>query len=402
MKILYLHQYFNTPNMSGGTRSYEMARRMVKKGHEVHIITSDRETTKETYGWRETSESGINVHWYPVPYNNEMSYVKRLKAFFLFSIASALKAVEIGGDVLFATSTPLTIALPGVYASKRLKIPMIFEVRDLWPEMPIAVGALKNPLLICIAKKLEIFAYKNSKYIVALSPGMRDGITNTGYPIEKVSVIPNSCDVQLFDVPKSTGKNLRKKTKWLNDRPLVVYIGTFGIINGVSYMVKIAEQMLKINPQICFVAIGSGKEKEQVISLSKKTGTYNKNMFILDPVQKTEIPQWLSACNLSLSLFTNTKAMWKNSANKFFDTLAAGRPIGINYGGWQNNLISKHRIGLALDPKNIKIAADQINKFILDTQRQKETSAESKQLGMALFDRDLLADKLISIIENQA
>lgn len=133
--------------MSGGTRSYEMARRMVAAGHEVHMVTSYREQGECRKGWCQTEESDIQVHWYPVPYSNYMGFVERIKAFFAFAVAARKKIVEIDGDIIFATSTPLTIALPAVFAARKKKIPMVFEVRDLWPEMPIAVGALRNPML---------------------------------------------------------------------------------------------------------------------------------------------------------------------------------------------------------------------------------------------------------------
>ena len=145
MRIIYLHQYFNTPNMSGGTRSYEMARRLVDRGHEVHMVTSSRDgkpSGRHARGWTETVEAGIQVHWCSVPYSNHMSSRRRLGAFAKFSRLAARKATALRGDVVFATSTPLTIALPAVYAARRRSIPMVFEVRDLWPEMPIAVGAL--------------------------------------------------------------------------------------------------------------------------------------------------------------------------------------------------------------------------------------------------------------------
>ncbi len=131
MKIVYLHQYFVTPDMPGGTRSYEMGRRLVEAGHEVHMITSDQSGRFDaSEGWRITEEAGIRVHWTTVPYGNEMPYGERIKAFFLFAWRSAREAARIGGDLVFATSTPLTIALPAVYAAKRCGVPMVFEVRD--------------------------------------------------------------------------------------------------------------------------------------------------------------------------------------------------------------------------------------------------------------------------------
>ena len=198
MKIIYLHQYFNTPQMSGGTRSYEMAGRFVAAGHEFHMITSSREGNNNASRWVEEIIDGIHVHWLAVPYLNNMDFKGRILAFLKFAVASGIKACKIGGDMIFATSTPLTIALPAVYAKMRLRKPMVFEVRDLWPELPIAVGVLKNPFLKESAKWLERFAYKNASHLVALPPGMADGVIKSGYPPDMLHVIPNSCDIDLF------------------------------------------------------------------------------------------------------------------------------------------------------------------------------------------------------------
>lgn len=175
--------------MSGGTRSYEMARRFVVSEHEVHIITSRREKNVDFSEWLEEIIDGIHVHWLSVPYSNNMGSKARVLAFLKFAVASGVKALKVGGDVIFATSTPLTIALPAIYAANRLKKPMVFEVRDLWPELPIAVVAISNPLAIQASKQLEKFAYRNSNRIIALPPGMAEHVVATGYKKDKGAVL---------------------------------------------------------------------------------------------------------------------------------------------------------------------------------------------------------------------
>ena len=123
--------------MSGGTRSYEMARRMVKKGHQVHMITSLRDGSSRSGIWKKEIIDGITVHWLSVPYDNKMSSIRRIYSFIIFAFKAGSKAISIGGDIIFATSTPLTISIPAIKAKNKLKIPMVFEVRDLWPELPI-------------------------------------------------------------------------------------------------------------------------------------------------------------------------------------------------------------------------------------------------------------------------
>ena len=192
--------------MPGGTRSYEMARRLVAMGHEVNMVTSWREEKaqwspllpKNKSGWFVTDEAGIKVHWLPVPYSNRMGFGERIRAFFLFALRSAQRAAALDADIVFATSSPLTIALPAVYAARRRKVPMVFEVRDLWPEMPIAMAALQSPLQIRAARALESWAYRNAAAVVALSLGMKQGVVDTGYPARQVAVIPSSSDNQGF------------------------------------------------------------------------------------------------------------------------------------------------------------------------------------------------------------
>ena len=397
MKIIYLHQYFNTPEMSGGTRSYEMARRLVDKGHEVHIITSYRELNS-TKDWFKTIESGINVHWITIPYSNNMSFTKRILAFFKFAFMSAKKASSIDADLVFATSTPLTIAIPAVFASKRQKIPLVFEVRDLWPELPITMGALKNPITRYAALLLEKWAYKNSKAIVALSPGMKQGIINTGYSTQQVAVIPNSCDNELFTVNNTHGKKFRDERPWLGDRPLLVYAGTFGLINGVGYSVELAKHLLLIDPNICILLIGEGKDFYLVERQAQQAGVLNQNLFMEKQIPKKNIPAMLSAADMALGLFIDKPEMRNNSSNKFFDALAAGKPIMINYGGWQKDLLEFSGAGLVTWGMDIGEAAQKLAETMQNKEWLIKAGNASRLMAEDLFSRDELATQLDKVI----
>ena len=403
MKIIYLHQYFNTPEMSGGTRSYEMARRLVAAGHEVHMITSSRgKNSHHASGWVEEIIDGIHVHWLAVPYSNNMDFKTRILAFLKFAVASGAKAYRVGGDVIFATSTPLTIALPAVYAARRLKKPMVFEVRDLWPELPIAVGALKNPFLKKAAKWLERFAYKNAEHVVALSSGMKQGVVKSGYPSEKVHVIPNSCDIDFFQVPENKGRNFLNNHPELQGGPLVLYAGVLGFINGVGYLVDIASAMVQIDPAVRFLIVGDGKEQNQIREKAANAGVLGKNLWMMPPVPKSEMPNLLSASTMATSLVINLPQLWNNSANKFFDALAAGRPIMINHEGWQADLIREAGVGLVVPPDDPKIAADMLHDFLQDRKRLEKAGKATAMLADRMFNVDRLAMQLNAVIEEAA
>lgn len=398
MRITYLHQYFNTPQDTGGTRSYEMARRLVAWGHKVEMITTDRDPFNPFREWKMTEESGIRVQWLHVPYSNAMSYRERIIAFLRFAVGAAVKASSLDSDVVFATSTPLTIALPAIYAARRQSIPMVFEVRDLWPELPIAVGALKGRLPIAVAHWLESFAYRNSERIVALSPGMKEGILRTGYPEEKVHVIPNSADLDLFDVPASAGQAFRKQFDWLRGRPLVVYTGALGEINGVDYLARLAAAVSNIAPEIRFLVLGKGKREQHVRDTADRLGVLGQNFFMMKPIPKADVPQVLSAADIATSLFIDLAEMWANSANKFFDALASGTPVAINYRGWQADLLEETGAGLVLGVQDVQGSAQQLVQAIHDGAWLRQAGIAARSLAEERFSRDMLARKLEGVL----
>ena len=334
MKIVYLHQYFNTPDMPGGTRSYEMARRWVAAGHEVHIVTTSREEGKGL-GWRNSIEDGVHVHWRKIPYSNSMGAWRRMLAFMEFVLAAAPKARSLRGDVIFATSTPLTIVLPGIYASAFRKSPIVFEVRDLWPTMPIAAGYLRNPVVKIAAFSLERVAYRCSRKIVALSEDMAAGIARAGAPIDKIVVAPNSCDVETLDVDVEIGIRYRAMHCWLKERPFVVYCGTIGMLNNLSYLVSIADRMRLRNPSVAFGVYGIGKEEGSVRALAAHSGVLNVNFDTLGKYPNGKSLRSLVRRQLQRRCSCRYPICTPNSANKFFDGLAAAKPVAINYGGWQ-------------------------------------------------------------------
>lgn len=398
MKVIYLHQYFATPESNAGTRSYEMAKRLVKNGHHVTFVTSSAyfsDSYKLGNGWNFIEIDGINLHVLHLNYSNKDSFVKRIFKFISFSVRSTFKSLSIKADVVFATSTPLTIAIPGLIYSKLKKVPLVFEVRDLWPELPIATGVIKNKWVIKFAQWLERYTYRNSKRLIGLSPGMCDGIIRHGIPTANVTLATNSCDTDLFDVDASVGKDyLESKLKFVNGRKLIVYTGTFGLINKVGYIVKLAKEAEKIDPNLCFVAIGDGMEKQQVIVEAKKAGVLSNNLYILPPVPKTEIVALLSAADLSLSLFGSVKEMWHNSANKLFDALASQTPIAINYGGWQKDFINEHRCGLVINNRDYEQAALSISRFINDESQYSKAVESCNILSYKHFSRDIMAARI--------
>jgi len=391
--------------MPGGTRSYSLARRLVEKGHEVHMVTTDRQRqdSSENAAWRESNEAGINVHWTPIPYQNAMTNSQRIAAFLKFSWRAAERARKLRGEIIFATSTPLTIALPGVYAARCSRVPMVFEVRDLWPAVPIAIGALNNPIAKWCALRLERFAYKNAAEIVALAPGMKQAIATTGYPTDRITVIPNGADDYIISGSDAAGRELRHVTPWLRQRKLVIYCGALGRANGVSYLALLAEQVRQLDPEIRFVVIGDGAEEELVRRTASNAGVLDETFFMLGTMPKNDVARWLSASTMSTALFTGPRIIWKDATqNKFFDSLAAGKPIANNFDGWQCQIAEKEGVGVVLSATDLEAAARLLISKVSDSVWMKNAATNARRLASTRFSMDAHANALEEVLRRVA
>ncbi len=396
MNIIYLHQYFSTPSMSSGTRSFEMARRLVKNGHKVYMLSS---THAHSYEERKfySNENGIYVWWLPVKYSNNMSYIARLFSFMRYCYLAIIQARKIEYDIVFASSTPLTIAIPGILLSKLKKTPFILEIRDLWPELPIAIGALRSQFSIYLAKLLEKWSYNNSDHIIGLSEDMCQNIEMNGQSRNKISNIPNGCDIDLFNVENKKGDEFRSKYDWLGKNPLVIYTGALGKMNNVIFLVEIANHMKELNSDIRFLIIGKGKEENAIHEYANKFGVLNKNLFLIRELPKNYLVNIYSAASVCTSLFLPLKEMEANSANKFFDALAAGKPIMINYRGWQAKLIEEYNVGIVVPSNNASLAAKELETLICDKNRLDSSGKSARELGIKLFDREKLYKSFESV-----
>jgi glycosyltransferase involved in cell wall biosynthesis len=264
--------------------------------------------------------------------------------------------------------------------------------------MPIALGALRNPLLRVAARSLEWCAYHGARHIVALSPGMADGVAARGIPRERITVIPNACDTDLFDVPAAEGADLRERLGIPPHVPLVVYAGALGRLNDVAYLADVARAMAAIDPAVRFLVVGGGQGREEL----ERRAAGLPSFAIAGPMPKRDVPALLSAATVATSLFAPVPEMEANSANKFFDALAAGRPVAINYGGWHRSLIEEAGAGIWLDPHDPAGAAATLTGFLHDATRLAAAGAAAASLGRERFDRDQLAGEFAVVVTKTA
>jgi len=404
VRLTYLHQYFATPGSATGTRSYELARRLVARGHEVTVVTSNAQLPDlaDARGVVRTAVDGIRLIVIPVAYANEMGHRARIGAFVRFAVRASYEAARVPADVVLASSTPLTIALPGIVARVARRAPMVFEVRDLWPEMPIAVGALRNPALIAAARAVEWVAYHASAHVIALSPGMADGVAARGIARSRISMIPNGCDRATFDVPAETGDAIRADLGLAPGAPLIVYAGAFGAVNGVEWLADVAAELRPLRADARFLVVGRGAGRDALVQRARSRGVLDETLFVRPPVPKRDIPALLAAATVATSLFRPVPEMESNSANKFFDALAAGRPVAINYGGWHRQLLAEHGAGIALPESDPAAAAGLLAALLGDEAALARCREGARALAAEQFDRDRLAEEFAGVLERVA
>ena len=392
MKILYIHQYFRTPYQSGGTRSYWICQELIKNGHQVTMLTTSNEITKRI---EKTTIDGINVIYLRVPYDNYMSIIRRILSFLSFMFKSTwIALMQKNINLVIATSTPLTVGFPALIIKLFKRIPFVFEVRDLWPEVPIQMGGLNNKILVKIALWFEKTIYTNASHIIALSPGMQEGVIARDIPKEKVSMIPNMSKIEEF---WSRAKNevIYEKLGVSKTSFKVIYFGAMGVANDMDYILD-AAKLLDDKENIEFLFLGDGATKPLLENRCKVENI--KNIFFLGKFPMTELSEILNICDVSLVTFMNLPILATNSPNKLFDSLSAGKAIIVNSAGWTKDMVEKYKCGLYVNPEHPVELADNILKLKNNPNLSEEMGRNSRILAETVYDKSILCEEFGQII----
>jgi glycosyltransferase involved in cell wall biosynthesis len=400
MHILYIHQYFATPRGHTGTRSYEFARRWVAAGHCVTMLTSVAQLTQEDLAQasgrliRRFRIDGIEVVALNVPYQQRMGVVRRTWAFLLFMVLAGWMVLRIKGiDVVYATSTPLTIGIPALVGRYLCGRRYVFEVRDVWPAVPIAMGLIRNRLLISVLEWFERLVYRKAESVVALSPGMEACIRKCSLWGKEVVVVPNCCDTETFR-PDVDGAKVRRDRGW-QDRFVCIHVGAIGPTNGLMAVVRAAERF-KDDPDYLFALVGDGSERPRLSAEIERLGL--SNIQILGNIPKQELPGLFAAADVSLVIFANVPILEDNSANKFFDSLSAGKPVLLNYSGWQRDVIESAGAGFGCKQGNDAEFHENLQRLREAPELRRAMGERARQLALDRFSRDDLATQVLQTI----
>lgn len=391
MKILYIHQYFNTPNEPGGTRSYWFGRKLVEEGYTVVMITSARFEQKKLIERR--TIDGIDVVYIKNSYDNNFGLLQRFVSFFRFMILSSyVSLIESNVNLIFATSTPLSVGFPALINFYLRKRDFIFEVRDLWPEVPIQMGAINNKTIKRILKNFEKLIYRKSKHIITLSPGMSKGVEDLFISKSKISMIPNMSKIDIF-APKEKNEDVFIKFNLSKSKRKVVYFGALGQANAIDFVNDMVIQSKEVD-SLQWVIVGKGSQYDVL----KRSISENelKNLVLIKAQPLITLSDIVNVCDLSLVTFSDFKILDTNSPNKLFDSLSAGKPILVNSNGWTKDMVKKYNCGIHLLTHN---ASESVNRIIqLSDSEISEMGKNSFELAEKKFDKSILVEHFSNII----
>jgi glycosyltransferase involved in cell wall biosynthesis len=401
VKVLYIDPKFATPRTHAPTRAYAFARHLVERGHEVTMIGRDP-SSLESDGKRHGMISrervdGIDVVWLNVPYRNDYSKYKRIAAYGGFMAAAvAAGAVLPRHDVVYASSVPLTIGVPGATTAALKRAPFVFELQDVWPAVPAGVGVLTSPREIALAEKLEKALYKRAERIVVCSPMQCDLVAKQGYPRERIDVVPNFADTKLF--PAEPDEAWRPSLG-LEGKVVALYTGGMGRSSGVQQLydagVALAEQG---RDDIALVAYGRGSERPRLEQAAREL----PNVFFPEVVPRERIASIVAAADATLTLFAPYPILQQNSPNKFFDGLAAAKPVVVNVDGWLRSIVEDNDAGVYVPAGDGPALADALVELAAQPERREQMGRNGRLVAERDFARDLLAARVAETLEDVA
>jgi glycosyltransferase involved in cell wall biosynthesis len=404
VRLLYFHQHFATPRGAAGTRSYEFARALIARGHQVTVVCGAHALSgldlpyDDARGWHRGEVDGIDVISLPLAYSNRDSLFRRGWTFLRFALRSVRLALTLEADLVFATSTPITAVIPGLAAKWLRGLPFVFEVRDLWPELPRALG-LRNPFLLGGMSLLEFLGYRSADACIGLSPGIVEGIRARADGRLPVAMIPNGCDLGVFHPSRRAKLTLPGVGP---DDFVAGFTGAHGVANGLDALLEVAQELKRRgDTRVKLIFIGDGREKERLAARAAELGLTNCLFF--PPVPKTELGAITASLDCGLMVLKDVPAFYRGtSPNKFFDYVAAGIPVLNNYPGWLAGLITEHRCGVVVPPGDPVAFADALQSLAADPAARRTLGAAARSLAEKEFARPLLAARFVETLEGHA
>ena len=389
MKVVILHQHFKTPETGGAIRSWYLAKALIENGVSVAIVTAHNEGKFE-----KKTVDGIEVYYLPIAYDNKFGFVARGLSFLRFIGESVRITGEIPGiELIYAISVPLTIGIAAMRLKRKLNVPFVFEVGDLWPDAPVQLGFLRNYFLRRYLYALEKKIYRGATEVVALSPAIRDAILEK-VPGKAVHMIPNMADC-FFYFPEEKMPILQKQFG-TDGKFVVSYIGAAGFANGLNYFLECANISRKQNLPIHFILCGEGAVRDRLKLFSDRLGL--QNISFVDFQNREGVRKVMNVTDAVFVCYKNVPILETGSPNKFFDGLAAGKMIVVNFGGWSRKEIEENNCGIYVDPQQPTDFANRIRVFLDDHGKLAQYQQSARMLAETKYSRAKLSEEFVAVV----
>jgi glycosyltransferase involved in cell wall biosynthesis len=400
MRILYLSQYFPPEVGATQTRAYEMARYLVSAGHQVTMLT---EVPNHPSGiippeyrgklWERSNLDGIDVIRVWVKTSPQKTFATRMTFYLTFMVSAALAGLVLARgryDALYATSPPLFVGGAALALSVLRRTPMVFEVRDLWPESAVALGELRSPRAVALAGKLEKTCYNRARRLVVVTEGIRQRLVERGFG-SKLALIPNGANTDLFRPDPAAGVALRTGLG-LAGKFVVLYAGIHGIAQGLETALQAAQQ-LQAAPDVHFVFVGEGPKKAELLAMKERLGL--ANVMMLPERPRSDMPAFLSAADVALVPLRRLELFEGALPSKMFDAWACGCPVILSIDGEARRVLKQADAGLFVEPED----AGQMAQAILQLKGDPALLCRYRDNGRRFVEENYSRQQLASRLE---
>jgi glycosyltransferase involved in cell wall biosynthesis len=408
MKILYVSQYFPPEMGAPAARAAELARYWVKDGHEVTVLTGfpNHPTGVVPAEYRSKIRrlvmheklDGVNVvRTWLFPFPNRKAYERILNYSSFCASASTTGMFVSCPDVLIATSPQLLVGLSGWWLARTKRVPFVFEVRDLWPESLAAVGmgntdSMLNRSLGSVAG----FLYKRSEHVVVVTAAFKEHlIQNWRLSPEKISVVENGVESDLF-CPKTNNADLRRALG-AEGKFVVGYIGTMGMAHGLETLVQAATELQKTAPDVLFLMVGEGSDKERVINRARSQGLTNMRFVGQQPREK--VPEFISISDACLVLLKKSEIFKTVIPTKMLEFMSCARPVILGVDGQARKIMDQAGAGVYIEPENVAALVQVITRLAPNPVLRETLGRNGRRHIIEHFSRQQTAKAYIAVLE---
>jgi len=408
VKILYVSQYFPPEMGAPAARAAELAHHWSASGHQVSVLTGfpNHPTGVVPPEWRDrlkrlayhenVGRADIYRTWlWPLP--NRKSH-ERMRNYASFCVSAALRGMTVPRpDVIIATSPQLLVGLSGWWLAFSRQIPFVFEVRDLWPESLTAVGVSgEDSLLHQAVAKVARFLYDHADHIVVVTPGFKERlIEDWRVPAEKISIVENGVETETFcpDLPEA--QNIRRQFG-LEGKFVASYIGTMGNAHGLETLLDAAARLQYQDPQVVFLLIGEGAEKQRIKALAQSRSLDNVKFFDQQP--RAKIPAFIGASDTCLVLLKKTDVFKTVIPTKMLEFMSCAKPVILGVEGQARQLVEDAVAGIAIEPENAAALVNAIDKLQSNPELGRDLGQNGRGYISKNFSRAHTAEKYVEIL----